>query len=140
MFDVPSPSNATDIVGQAGNYIAPRYQLNENLFASGIQTSAKISALAYFEGVLYLLHNNARIIRGWDMATGTKLSEWITPRVGGEFDRQWEGLAIQRSGNSSSVMVHMTLDTFPQIWSFKMQESVVSGKTILSFPKCAQAF
>lgn len=148
VYDVPTSTPETFVLGVAGDdttldatTILPLYQLNAALLSSGIQTAPKISALNYFEDTLYVLHDNARVIRGWDIATATMVSEWITPRVGGEeFDKQWEGLAFQRSADSSDVIVHMTLDTPPQIWSFAMQESVVSGKTALSFPICAQAF
>jgi hypothetical protein len=140
VYDIPTPSNAVLLDSAKVESISPLYQLNAAIFTSGIAPFAKVAAMTYFEDVLYLLHDNARVIRGWDMATGTMLSEWVTPRVGGVFDKQWEGLAMQRSGDSSSVVVHMTLDTPPQIWSFAMQESIVSGKTVLSFPNCAQAF
>ena len=143
VFDVPTPSTfdlrfGNDIL-DTGATILPLYQLNAAILSSGIQLAPKISALTYFEDILYVLHDNARVVRGWDIATATMVSEWITPRVGGEFDKQWEGLAFQRRSDSS-VVVHMTLDTPPQIWSFAMQESVVSGKTVLSFPSCAQAY
>ena len=145
------PTNAT--TDGNGETILPLYHLNTEVFSAGLATSTeidssglatlrKIAAMTYFEDVLYLLHDNARVIRGWDMVTATMVSEWITPRVGGEFDKQWEGIAFRRNESDSSLILHMTLDTPPQIWSFAMHETIntASGEVALSFPECAQAF
>lgn len=119
--------------------VSPLYQLNSAIFSSGISGASKITAMTFFEDVLYLLHDNARVIRGWDMTTATMVSEWSTPRVGGEFDKEWKGLAIQRRADAS-VAVHLALHAPPQIWSFAMRESFESGTTVVSFPSCAHAF
>lgn len=138
VYDIPTNATADD----DKETILPLYQLNAGIFSSGLLNATKIAAMTYFEDVLYLLHDNARVIRGWDMVTATMVSEWITPRVGGEFDKQWEGIAFQRNESDSSLIIHMTLDTPPQIWSFAMHETIdtASGKVALSFPACAQAF
>jgi hypothetical protein len=140
VFDVPIVSTAIVLDdGYDQGSLTPLYQLNAGIFTRGLGSDAKISALAYFEDILYVLHDNARVIRGWDVKTATMVSEWSTPRAGGHYDHQWEGLTLQRAGDFS-IVAHMTLDTPAQIWSFVMEQSLSAGKTILNFPTCAQAF
>ena len=67
--------------------------LNSNLINAGLSDS-KIGELHYFEQVLYILNDNARLIRAWDLVSGTLLAQTILPRVGEGFDQQWEGLAL----------------------------------------------
>jgi SPX domain protein involved in polyphosphate accumulation/uncharacterized membrane protein YidH (DUF202 family) len=131
-----------------------RGQLNRNLLNSGLLDS-KIGSLHYFEGVLYVLNDNSRVIRSWDVTTGELLATTLLPRVGVEFDKQWEGLAIGRNSDSptsslrgapraaSSLTLHLALDTPPQVWSFTVSEAVnAQGQAMrgsLVFPACAVA-
>jgi hypothetical protein len=140
VFDVPAISTAIVLDNEYDQgSLTPLYQFNAGIFARGLGSDAKISAMTSFEGILYVLHDNARVIRGWDVKTATMVSEWSTPRTGGHYDHQWEGLTLQRAGDFS-IVAHMTLDTPAQIWSFVMEQSLSAGKTILNFPTCAQAF
>jgi hypothetical protein len=140
VFDVPIISTAIVLEDEYDQgSLTPLYQLNAGIFTRGLGSDAKISAMTYFENILYVLHDNARLIRGWDVKTATMVSEWSTPRAGGHYDQQWEGLTLQRAGDFS-IVAHMTLDTPAQIWSFVMEQSLSAGKTILNFPTCAQAF
>ena len=106
-------------------------------------TSTKIAAMTAFEGVVYILHDNVRVIRGWDIATGAMVSEWITPRVGGEFDKQWEGISLERI-DPNTVALHMALDTPPQIWSFMLEETTTMNgadtASVWRLPDCAQGY
>ncbi len=122
------------------------YELNARLLTSGILDKPKIGAMAYFEDKLYVLHDNARVVRGWDLKSGEMVSEWILPRVGGGNDQQWEGLFLKRqedvfalrgaSDSGSPVTAYLALDTPPQLWSFKME----TKNGALAFPECAAAF
>jgi uncharacterized membrane protein YidH (DUF202 family) len=141
IFDIPPATSPTNSSHGHSNKKTPKLvkkgQLNRNLLNSGLLDS-KIGSLHYFEGVLYVLNDNARAIRSWDIKTGELLSTTILPRVGVEFDKQWEGLALDRnSGDNpsslslrgapaapSSLTLHLALDTPPQIWSFTVSEAV----------------
>lgn len=141
VFKIPEVSSVivADDMNVSENTIPPLYQLNAGIFTNGLVADMKISAMTYFEGILYVLHDNARVIRGWDIATATMVAELSTPRAGGHYDKQWEGLTLQRAGDFS-IVAHMTLDTPPQIWSFVMVQSLKEGKTTFAFPDCAQAY
>lgn len=120
-----------------------------------------------FEGILYVLYDNALIIRGFDLTSGVIVSDIKLPRVGysdGKFDKQWEGMFMERVTDGSStglstgisvtsglrgtaasssssagqdqIMMHLTLDSPPEIWTFAMNH--VNDKE-LSFPECAVA-
>jgi len=118
--------------------------LNAHMVSDGLIDS-KISALQYFEGVLYVLHDNDRLVRAWDL-NGTLLSEWKLPTG----SKQWEGLALQRrpaaneqtmirGGGGSSpggvLLLHLALDSPPELWTFAVQEGTTRGSII--FPDCA---
>eukprot|EP00980_Cylindrotheca_fusiformis_P002761 scaffold657_cov108-Cylindrotheca_fusiformis.AAC.2 len=117
--------------------------LNRRLITRGL-TDGKIGALYFFEGVMYILHDNDSVLRAWNFSTGSLLSEMSLPTVS-EVEHQWEGLAIERneagasglrgSNDASPLTVHMTLDTPPEVWSFSVEESGQIGELI--FPECA---
>eukprot|EP00980_Cylindrotheca_fusiformis_P026987 scaffold18304_cov72-Cylindrotheca_fusiformis.AAC.2 len=66
------------------------------MIVSGLD-DGKIGALYFFEGVLYVLHDNDMVIRSWDLSAGLLLSEMALPRVSQpDAEHQWEGLAIER--------------------------------------------
>jgi uncharacterized membrane protein YidH (DUF202 family) len=131
--------------------LTPHHALNSRALHQGIDES-KIGAMTYFEDVLYILYGNARIVRAWDMESGNLLSEWALPFVSGGFEKQWEGLALERIGTSrrkqrlrrslqdeegSLLMVHLTLDTPLEVWSFVAQQGESRGSVV--FPDCAAA-
>jgi hypothetical protein len=133
--------------------------LNANLLNQGLLDS-KVASLYYFEGVMYILHDNARIVRAWNIQKGMLLAEWKLPRVGDAFAKQWEGLALERRlgsncpetssiflrGNvgeacASSLYMHLTLDTPPQIWSVQVEKDEAADPDgMIVFPRCAAAF
>lgn len=121
--------------------------LNNNLITQGLLDS-KIAALTYFEDVLYILHDNAQVIRAWNIEEGKLLSEIQLPFVEGGFEKQWEGLALERrqvaAGSSNlrdvavpqtSLLLHLTLDSPPEIWTLAIKEGAINGKLVL--PDCA---
>jgi uncharacterized membrane protein YidH (DUF202 family) len=170
--------------------------LNQGLLDS------KIGSLQFFEGMLYVLHDNAIVVRVWDIQAGELKAEWPLPFVGGGFDKQWEGMWLERwplsvperktrnlRGNAatrlldeedidddevtqtettpdqesavqvepalneepindvldtnpervggSTLILHLALDTPPQVWSFAVEEGSSPG--IIQFPDCAAA-
>lgn len=78
-----------------------RSSLNRKVMNSGLEDS-KIGSLQYFEGLLYVLHDNARAVRVWDISSGDLKSEWELPRVHGGYNEQWEGLFLERTDNNNS--------------------------------------
>lgn len=134
--------------------IFPVHHINGKMLTVGIANTP------YFKEVLYILHDNARVVRGWDLKTGTMVSEWILPRVEpgeGEFNQQWEGMSLQRVVTStaqnafvrgakamqpsSTVLLHLALDTPPQVWSFQLQEVSTSGdQSSYVLPECAATY
>lgn len=73
--------------------------------SDGIIGNKKIAAIQVFEGFLYVLYDNARVIRSFDLATGDFVNELKLPRVGtsnGDFDKQFEGLFLERVENSET--------------------------------------
>jgi hypothetical protein len=123
-------------------------RLNSNVMDNGLIDS-KMSALYYFEDVLYVLHDNSALVRAWNIQSGVKLSEWHLPVVGLGADKQWEGLAVEREERSHTylkgtptttgdLILHLTLDSPPQVWSFRVNQDATSGQIIL--PACAHAW
>lgn len=121
--------------------------LNSNLLSEGLE-DPKIGALTYFEGNLYVLHDNARLVRVWNKDTGDLVSNFVLPHVQGGFDQQWEGMALERGGIdgdrflrgspgivSEPLTLHLALDTPPQVWSLSVHEGTKPGEIIL--PDCA---
>jgi hypothetical protein len=106
------------------------------------------------------------VIRSWDMEKGKLLAEIPVPHVRDGFSDQWEGMSLERrrlddsgpnqevetilgttpnlrasrtsgAGNSDVLLLHMTLDTPAEIWSFLVKEGDTRGS--FSFPSCAAA-
>jgi uncharacterized membrane protein YidH (DUF202 family) len=121
-------------------------RLNSNMLSSSLIDS-KISSLHYFERVLYVLHDNAQVVQAWNIEEGVKLSEWHLPIVGSG-SKQWEGIAVEReeprdvfvrgAGKLGDLILHLTLDSPPEVWSFRVNEGDTSGQIVL--PDCAAAW
>jgi hypothetical protein len=128
--------------------------LNANLINGGLDDS-KIGDLYFFENILYILNDQARVIRAWSREGGTLLATTILPRVGEGFDNNWSGLAIERpntttntdgstsnlrggGGPGAPLLVHLSLASPPQIWTFNATQGSVNGSIV--FPACASAF
>jgi hypothetical protein len=141
------------------------HRLNSKLLDHGIVDS-KIGALYYFEDILYILYDNAQLLRGWRLATSEQVLEWTLPSVpagnagaaaapsvsllssttsGGsaanEYDKQWEGLAVERL--DQQLVLHLTLDSPPQIWTLQLVETMKKNGAAASagpyptLPECA---
>jgi hypothetical protein len=129
-------------------------RVNANLINEGLIDS-KISALQFFEHVLYILHDNDGLVRAWDL-NGKFLSEWKLPAG----SKQWEGMALERrqrpvsehdpglrrrqlvsaagqAEHESVLLLHLAMDTPPQVWTFTVQEGKALGEIV--FPDCANA-
>eukprot|EP00980_Cylindrotheca_fusiformis_P007686 scaffold1617_cov99-Cylindrotheca_fusiformis.AAC.4 len=150
LYDLPPPAaqqnaedGGDDSESTATRNLVRKDGLNSRLITSGL-IDGKIGALYFFEGVMYILHDNDSVLRAWDLSSGSIISEISLPRVL-EGEHQWEGLAIERnqagasglrgSNDASSLTVHMTLDTPPEVWSFSVHEGRQIGELI--FPECA---
>lgn len=140
------PPHATEDEDSPSSLVPHRQ--NNKLLVQNLKDS-RIAALTYFEGVMYILHDNARLVRAWDLEQGRMLSEFALPPVAGGFDKQWEGMALQRGpGGSlgslesmlrypaqSALTLHLCLDSPPQIWSIRVNEG--NSKGHLTLPSCA---
>ena len=141
VYDLPHPTNYTSKSLQA-------HRLNNKVLIQNLVDS-RIAALTYFEGVMYILHDNARVVRAWDLKEGRMLSEFTLPHVAGGFDKQWEGMALQRGpvgsfGSLEAMLrysaqapltLHLCLDSPPQIWSIRVHEGELKGQ--ITLPPCA---
>jgi hypothetical protein len=148
IYDIPGKNSVPD----PENPLLGRH-LNANLINQGLIDS-KIAALQYFEHVLYVLHDNDGLVRAWDL-NGTLLSEWKLPTG----SKQWEGMALERrerpaseknpllrrprrnesdvgpEGDDSVLLLHLAMDTPPEVWTFAVQEGKSRGEIV--FPDCA---
>jgi uncharacterized membrane protein YidH (DUF202 family) len=137
IFDVPpADGSGPETLERTGS-------LNSNLINSNLKDS-KIGELDFFENVLYILNDNSRVIRAWDVGSGQLLATTFLPRVGEGFDLQWEGMKILRPaastnlrGASTPLNVLLALDTPPQVWLFNATTGAVPGSIV--FPECAAA-
>jgi hypothetical protein len=149
-FDLPAAMGGSQLLTNRTHTLKPTdSRWNRKIYSFGLEDS-KIGSLCYFEGVLYVLFDNGRVIRGWDLDTGKILSQIKLPQVGNGFDKQWEGMALQRIErtqrnkrlgrslvqSTSDLILHLTLDTPGQVWSFVVENSI-SGEVVL--PDCAGA-
>ena len=162
-MDTFSSENTTS--AEENILLQSQYTLNRKLLVRGLSKNLdkKISSMQYFENVLYILFDNARTIRGYNLQTGEIITDMKVPKVSadGEFDRQWEGMFFERikvknkdgdsqnirgsNADDSIVKLHMTLDTPPEIWTFTLTESKRTHlqtdlhSSVFAFPKCAAA-
>ena len=125
--------------------------LNMQMIGLGPDVKDKIASIHHFEGVTYLLHSQHNALHAWDTQTGEFLGEiplpqWSSPISNGE----WQGFTFERrpiqrvetslraNKKASEVLLHLTTDAPPQIWSFAIDEIDGSrGRFLL--PECAAA-
>jgi hypothetical protein len=107
--------------------------LNAHLFSVNLSRQ-KVSAAQYFEGYLYLLFDKSKLIRAFD-SNGNLVKEWKLPVAVDGFEREWEGMQLQRKGDE--LVLHLSLDTPAQVWSLLLNGGSVEGDTDWSFPSCA---
>ena len=146
-FTVPSPTEEGIWFGQQGlevessfddpnnssevtpNSLTP-IKLNDKIF-SGTLSDGKVSAMTYFDGLLYLLFDNAQVIRSFD-SLGNLVQETKLPVAVEGYEKQWEGMNLQRK--DGELILHLALDSPPQVWSIKLTEKAAGGWEL---PSCA---
>jgi SPX domain protein involved in polyphosphate accumulation len=126
-------------------------RLNQKVFLRGL-LDPKIAALQYLDGILYILHDNAGIIRGWDMASGTMQSEWKLPVPPDSFGTadQIEGFVLEKrlqgsnlrgglggsGADRQSYLMHLAVDSPAQIWTLTVD--VNTADHTITYPACAR--
>jgi WD40 repeat protein len=156
VYQIPSSPDTSNGYATVEVLNLTKRSLNANLLTNGLE-DPKIASLAYFEDLLYVLHDNDRLVRSWDVKKGKMLAEWKLPHVVGGFAKQWEGMALERRSDcsqtassallrgwpqeecQSSLYLHLTLDTPPQIWTLTVKEDATANRTLL-LPSCAPSF
>ena len=143
-FTVPSPTKEGIWFGQPGVeeeepwesssedtpiYLTP-IKLNGKIF-SGTLLDGKVSAMTYFDGLLYLLFDNAQVIRSFN-SLGNLVQETKLPVAVEGYEKQWEGMNLQRK--DGELILHLALDSPAQVWSIKLKEKS-AGEWEL--PSCA---
>eukprot|EP00985_Skeletonema_marinoi_P023848 scaffold16119_cov83-Skeletonema_marinoi.AAC.3 len=107
--------------------------LNHNIFSRDLGFSPqKVAAMQYFDGLLYLLFDNAMLIRAFD-SDGNMIQETKLPVAVEGFEKQWEGMELQRK--DGDLILHLALDSPPQVWSLKLES--VQGGAGWKLPPCA---
>jgi hypothetical protein len=107
------------------------FRLNEKIFATTL-LEQKVAAMQYFEGLLYLLFDNATVIRAFD-SKGNLVQETNLPIAVEGFEKQWEGMEFQRK--NGNLILHLALDSPPQVWSLLLEEN--QGGAGWKLPLCA---
>ena len=140
VYDIDSFNDNVDSVES-------KTMLNSKFVANGLP-DMKISDMHFFEGLLYMLFDNSRVIRAIDTNTGTIVQDIPLPVAEVGSKKQWEGMRLQRinedsagsggvrgSGPASTLVLHLALDTPAQVWSLRLDETVVGQRW--SLPSCA---
>ncbi|KAL3796444.1 hypothetical protein HJC23_004241 [Cyclotella cryptica] len=108
-------------------------KMNSALVSKGL-LDGKVGDMQYFEGLLYMVFDNDRVIRAFDTKTGQVVQETTLPVAVEGSEREWEGMYFQRINNVSSgglrgstsgsgdLVLHLALDTPGQVWSLKLDE------------------
>lgn len=112
--------------------------VNNRYFVQNL-IDTKAAAMQFFGGLLYVLYNNAMLIRAYD-PSGNQVNEWSLPVSVPFYDNQWEGMRLEQNGNE--LYLHLTLDSPPEVWSIKLEgdtsaNSARGGQWKL--PKCASS-
>ena len=87
--------------------------------------------MQYFDGLLYLLFDNAQVIRAFD-DVGNLVHEIKLPIAVEGYEKQWEGMRLQRK--NGDLILHLALDSPPQVWSLKLTEKEGG---LWELPSCA---
>lgn len=125
-FQLPLPESSLE-----DPQSAPSIKINDKIFG-GTLKDAKVSAMQYFDGLLYLLFDNAQMIRSFD-SNGNIVQEINLPIAVEGFEKQWEGMRLQRK--DGELLLHLALDSPPQVWSLQLIEKDGIGHWEL--PSCA---
>ena len=143
-----------------GKKAEPIRKLNKYLLSNGLKDE-KVGAMQYYEDRLYVLFDNERKIRSFDMKTGEIVQEILLPIAAVGSHLEWEGMRLERvsdtsvagglrgsesgltviseggnkaSDGSTALLLHLALDTPGQIWTIRLDE-LADGKW--KFPRCA---
>ena len=130
----------------------PIRKLNKYILSKGL-VDEKVGAMQYYEDLLYVLFDNERKIRSFDMNTGEIVQEILLPVAAVGSHLEWEGMRLERvadasvagglrgseggnnaSDGSTTLVLHLALDTPGQIWTIRLNE-LADGKWKL--PRCA---
>lgn len=112
-----------------GASLRPEGELNRKMLTAGVEHAPKVGGMTVWNDKLYVLHDNARVVRRWDLETGELLGEIPLP---GD-TREWEGLAMVRDPGGTYLV--LALDTPGEVWRFKVTEE----GDAFSLPACAYA-
>jgi uncharacterized membrane protein YidH (DUF202 family) len=145
VFDVSSFNTSVDKVSKFS-------KLNKKTITKGLKTKhEKVGSMQYFDGMLYLLFDNAGVIRSFDIETGEMVQEIDLPIAELDSEEEWEGMRLERiareggAGNnlrgstslSDALVLHLALDTPAQVWSIRLDED--EGTRQWTLPDCAHA-
>lgn len=137
-----------DAFSSSATEVKKKSMMNGRLLANGIKKT-KRGSMHFFEGLLYMLYDNERIIRSFDIATGAFIQDYPLPVTEIGSEKQWEGMRLQRlddeGGSSlrgsvqagSPLVLHLALDTPAQVWSIKLNEEAEAGIGRWAMPDCA---
>ena len=126
-------------------------RINMKMINHGLGKRDTIASMHHFDGVTYLLHSARGVLHAWDMGTGQFLAEIPLPRLDGDFAGEWKGITLERrplqeketslrgSQQETELLVHLTADAPPQIWTFAVEENNESSRGRFTFPACAAA-
>lgn len=146
VYDLPNSTSSS--------LLSPSERLNGNIMTDGLADS-KIGSLVYFEGLLFVLHDNAGLVRAWDLSTGSLEGEWKLPHVLPlkKSTKQWEGMFLERAadgevrttqlrgtgggeGEASSLLMHLALDSPAQVWTLAVSQDA-KQPGMFHLPSCA---
>jgi hypothetical protein len=146
VYDLPNSSSSS--------LLSPSERLNANVMNDGLEDS-KIGSLQYFDGLLFVLHDNAGLVRVWDVSTGSLEGEWKLPHVqlSKKRTKQWEGMFLERvtdgkgkstlrgtgggsMSGASSLLLHLALDSPAQVWTLAVSQDA-EQRGIIHLPSCA---
>eukprot|EP00977_Amphora_coffeiformis_P000354 scaffold98_cov172-Amphora_coffeaeformis.AAC.8 len=121
--------------------------LNAKMFVADL-VDEKIGAMTFFEGILYILHDNEKLVRAWNVGTGTLQAQWSLPHLPNTNGKQWEGLSFQRivkpsylrgttatTEEETVLLLHLVYDTPASIWTVVVEQGETPGSILL--PECA---
>jgi len=162
----PSGELYMNIDGQISSYAVPSHDAislslldNINMDLVNVNGEDDTSTMHYFDGVAYLLHSKREVLHAWDLDAGEFLGEIPLPHLDSGMSREWKGFSLERiapmndaqeernnslrgavnnnsSSQSSPLMLHLTTDTPPQVWSIKLG-SEDGSRGMLRLPECA---
>lgn len=128
--------------------------MNKRLVSKGLP-KIKIGGMQYFEGLLYMLFDNSRVIRAFETRTGAMVHEISLPVAEIGSEPQWEGMRLQRIeedtndsvegglrrsdsvSSASTLVLHLALDNPAQVWSIRLDEEGAGTGQRWAWPRCA---